>query len=52
VGDIPAWLATIRRWIEEPDARAPYEKRIRESFAYPTWDQAAVKIFEAVRLDR
>jgi glycosyltransferase involved in cell wall biosynthesis len=50
-GDRQAWLTTIQRWIEDNDARAPYEARIRASFAHPDWDQAAAKIFEAVGTD-
>ncbi len=51
-GDVQAWLATIRRWMEDRDARAPFEMTIRESFAHPSWDQAAARIFEAVTADR
>jgi hypothetical protein len=49
--DMQAWLATIQRWIEDDDARAPYETKIRSSFARPNWEQAAAKIFESVERD-
>jgi glycosyltransferase involved in cell wall biosynthesis len=47
LADEEAWFAMLRRWIEEPAARAPYEAKIRDSFAGPDWDQAAARIFEA-----
>ena len=46
-----AWLATIQRWIEDDNARAPYEIKIRSSFVHPNWEQAAAKIFESVVRD-
>ncbi len=52
VSDIEAWHATMRRWIEDPEARAPYEHRIRQSFAHLTWDQAAAKILAAAIAER
>ncbi len=50
--DSQARLTTLRRWIEEPNARAPYEKKISETFAHPIWDEAAAKVFEAALIDR
>jgi glycosyltransferase involved in cell wall biosynthesis len=44
--DAAAWAAMLRRWIEEPRARAVYEERIRSSFRHPTWDQCAAMFFE------
>jgi len=49
--DRQAWLATIQRWIEDEDARKPYEAKIRASFTHPDWNQAAAKIFEAAGTD-
>ena len=49
--DKQAWLGAIQRWIEDDDARAPYEAKIRASFAHPNWEQAAAKIFESVERD-
>ncbi|MGO8865031.1 MAG: glycosyltransferase family 4 protein [Alphaproteobacteria bacterium] len=46
--DPAVWYAAIRRWIEEPAARAAYEALIRARFAHPTWDEAAERIFGAV----
>jgi hypothetical protein len=49
--DMQAWLATIQRWIEDDNTRAPYEIKIRSSFVHPNWEQAAAKIFESVVRD-
>jgi hypothetical protein len=43
---------TLRRWIEDRDARAPYEKLIRETFVHPTWDEAAARVSDAIHIDR
>lgn len=45
--DEEAWLTLLRRWIEDPSARAPYEAAIRDRFRHPTWDEAAEAIFSA-----
>jgi glycosyltransferase involved in cell wall biosynthesis len=47
-GDEAAWFAILKTWIEDPEARAPYEARIRDSFSWPTWEAAAVQFFGAV----
>lgn len=47
LADEEAWFAMLKRWIEEPGACASYEAKIRDSFAWPDWDQAAARIFEA-----
>jgi glycosyltransferase involved in cell wall biosynthesis len=47
--DASAWHRTLKSWIEDPSARAPYEKRIRASFRHPTWDQSAQQFFALVR---
>jgi glycosyltransferase involved in cell wall biosynthesis len=43
--DADAWVSTLRRWIEDPSARAPYEQAIRASFRHPGWSEAAALIF-------
>ena len=45
--DDQAWFATIRRWIQDHGARAPYEAKIRASFAHPRWSEATAGIFDA-----
>ena len=46
--DEALWRETLRRWIEDPSARAPYEAAIRERFRQPTWEEAAAGFFEAI----
>ena len=46
--DEDAWYGEIERWIEDPQARAPYETRIRQSFTHPDWQHAAAQFFDAV----
>ena len=46
--DEDAWYGEIKRWIEDPQARAPCEARIRQSFAHPDWRHAAAQFFDAV----
>jgi glycosyltransferase involved in cell wall biosynthesis len=46
--DEDAWYAEIERWIEDPQARAPYEARICQSFTHPDWQHAAAQFFDAV----
>ncbi len=48
-GDEEAWFTEVKRWIEEPEARVPYEIKIRASFSCPNWDDAAAQFFDAVR---
>ncbi len=45
--DEEAWFVALKSWIEDPEARAPYEARIRDSFSWPDWSEAAARIFEA-----
>ena len=45
-----AWLDTMRSWIVDEAARAPYEAAIRERFKLTSWNEAAAKFFEAVQL--
>lgn len=45
--DEAAWYGALRQWIEEPGARAPYERQIRASFRAPSWDEAAAQFFAA-----
>ena len=49
-GDEAGWSATLKLWIEDPAARAPYEAAIRERFRHPSWDGAAGLFYGA--LDR
>lgn len=45
--DEEAWFVALKSWIEDPATRAPYEARIRDSFSWPDWSEAAARIFEA-----
>lgn len=47
--DDDAWFQILQRWIEQPEAREPYEQKIRVGFPWPTWEEAAAQIFDAVR---
>ena len=46
-GDDEAWLAAIRRWIEQPRVLSEAEARVRAGFARPDWEIAGIRIFEA-----
>ncbi|MTW16655.1 glycosyltransferase [Rhodoplanes serenus] len=46
--DVDAWTETLRAWITDPAARAPYEDRIRRDFRHPTWSEAAARFFAAI----
>lgn len=46
--DAAEWRRMLRRFIEDPAARTPYETRIREAFRHPTWDEAAAQFFAHV----
>ncbi len=46
--DEDAWYGEIGRWIEDPQARALCEARIRRSFTHPDWEHAAAQFFDAV----
>jgi len=43
--DADAWFALMRRWIENPAERGPYESAIRERFRHPSWQEAASIFF-------
>jgi glycosyltransferase involved in cell wall biosynthesis len=43
--DEEAWFATMRDWILDPAARAPYEAAIAERFRHPTWQEASADFF-------
>ena len=45
--DEDAWFETLRRWIEDPGARAPFEAAIAKDFRHATWDEAARRFFDA-----
>jgi len=47
-GDEDAWFLELKRWIEDPTARASYEDRIRATFSWPDWGEAAAQFFDAV----
>jgi glycosyltransferase involved in cell wall biosynthesis len=42
------WFETLKSWIENPAARAPYEALIAERFRHPTWDEVAARFFAIV----
>jgi glycosyltransferase involved in cell wall biosynthesis len=46
--DEQAWYDILRRWIEHPAERAPFEKAIRERYRHPTWDEAARTFFSTI----
>jgi glycosyltransferase involved in cell wall biosynthesis len=46
--DEEAWHTMIRRWIECPQAREPYEREIRARFRHPTWVEAAADFFSRI----
>jgi glycosyltransferase involved in cell wall biosynthesis len=53
VADEAAWVALLERWIEDPQARAGDEARIRQSFAHARWEASATALLataEATRL--
>jgi glycosyltransferase involved in cell wall biosynthesis len=45
--DEDAWFATLRTWIEHPDVRGAYETKIRTTFSWPNWNEAAAQIIAA-----
>lgn len=50
--DETAWCRTMREWIEDPAARAPYERKIAASFRHPTWEDAAALFFSQIEAQR
>lgn len=50
--DEEAWVATMRAWILDPAARAPYEAEIRERFRHPTWREASADFFSILDRDQ
>lgn len=48
VGDVDFWTGALAEWIEHPDARAPWETRLRDSFTHPTSAAAAAAMLDAV----
>jgi len=46
--DQNAWHDMLRRWIENPAERRPFEDAIRTKFRHPTWPQAAEKFFTVI----
>ena len=47
--DEDLWAETMGRWIEDPNARRPFEEAIRTRFRHPTWEEAGAQFFETVR---
>jgi glycosyltransferase involved in cell wall biosynthesis len=47
--DGEAWQSMLQAWIENPQARASYEERIRSTFRHPDWDESARTFFDLVR---
>jgi len=47
VAEPAAWEALLARWIEDPQARAGYERRIRDGFAHDSWPKAAAALLAA-----
>jgi glycosyltransferase involved in cell wall biosynthesis len=47
--DLEAWFRTMRDWMENPIARGPYERAIRESFSHPTWAESSEKLLSLVQ---
>jgi glycosyltransferase involved in cell wall biosynthesis len=45
--DEAAWYSSLRRWIEDPAARRPFEERVRASFLHATWHEVAERFFDA-----
>ena len=43
--DEQAWYETMKKWIESPQCRAPYEQEIRTRLRHPTWSEAAAIFF-------
>ena len=46
--DEDAWFTILREWIERPEARRPFQDRIAQGFAHPSWTEAAAHIFAAI----
>jgi glycosyltransferase involved in cell wall biosynthesis len=46
--DEQAWYETMRKWIETPHSRMPYEQDIRTRLRHPTWSEAAAHIFACI----
>jgi glycosyltransferase involved in cell wall biosynthesis len=45
--DEDAWYSHLRRWIEDPAARTPFEEKIRVSFSPSPWHEVAACFFAA-----
>ncbi len=48
--DSEVWHATLGKWIEDPAARQTYEQKIRTSFAWPSWTEAAARMLAAAEV--
>jgi glycosyltransferase involved in cell wall biosynthesis len=47
-----AWYLALRQWIENPTARDVWEKKIRDRFSWPDWNDAAAGMFAAAEAER
>jgi glycosyltransferase involved in cell wall biosynthesis len=47
--DEDVWFETMRDWMEDPSARAPFEAAVRQRFSHPTWDEASATFFEILQ---
>ena len=47
--DEPLWYSTLRQWIVDPTARAPYEAAIRTQFRPTSWSTSAQRFFRGRR---
>lgn len=46
--DEAAWYSTIKEWIIDPAARAPYEHALRTRYSPRTWKEAGSQFFQTV----
>jgi glycosyltransferase involved in cell wall biosynthesis len=46
--DEDVWFETLRRWIVDPSARAPYEAALRERFRHPSWEEVGATFYREV----
>jgi glycosyltransferase involved in cell wall biosynthesis len=44
--DEEMWYRTLRQWILDKEARAPFERAIKSQFHHPSWSDAAAIFFE------
>jgi glycosyltransferase involved in cell wall biosynthesis len=49
--DEDSWNATLRRWIEQPDERSRFERRIAREYVLSTWPDVASRMLKSVASD-